>query len=77
MFNNVSCEQFKQDLTKLLNDCALPPVVAYYIMKDSLHELQQVCQQVVTYELNNKQSEQKKIAMDAEGNVTEVEVDQK
>ena len=54
MFNNISCDNFKKQLTKVIMNCQLPPVVAYYIIKDSLNEIQKICEQVLQYEKNNE-----------------------
>lgn len=76
MISNLSCECFKKDLSKIINECELPPVVAYYIMKDSLHELQQICQDVLNYELNNSQEQKKQIIVNQQGNIFEKKADQ-
>ena len=54
MFSNIDCMNFKDNLTQLINSCGLSPVVAYFILKDTLRELQNVCQQIL-----NKQAKEK------------------
>lgn len=53
MFNNISCEKFKQDINNVISNSGLLPVVAYYILKDSLHELEDICKEVMEYESKN------------------------
>lgn len=76
MISNVSCQRFRKNLSELLNSCQLPPVVAYYIMKDSLSELQEICQQVIKYELQNDESEKRRLTIDENGNIKDEKVDQ-
>ena len=50
MFNNVSCESFHKNINNLINTCELPPVVAYYILKDCLSDLEKMCNEVLEYQ---------------------------
>lgn len=50
MFNNTTCEIFKQNINNIINNSELPPVVAYYILKDSLRDLQNLCKQALEYQ---------------------------
>lgn len=59
MFNNTSCEKFKSDINNVINNCQLPVVVAYYILKDSLNELKDVCKEVIEYQANNPVEQEK------------------
>ena len=54
--NNLQCQQFKQNLNNLINNSQLLPIVAYYILKDTLHELENICTEVI----NKEQQKQKK-----------------
>lgn len=58
MFNNITCEKFKHDINNIISNCELPPVVAYYILKDSIHELESICQEVLEYESKNSTEEE-------------------
>ena len=64
MFNNLSCEKFKQDIDNVINHCGLPPVVAYYILKNSLYELEDICKDVMRHELKNPTEQQQEINID-------------
>lgn len=64
MFNNIDCEIFKQDLNNLINNSGLLPVVAYYILKDSLHDLEKICQEVIIHERQNFKEQQKQVEIE-------------
>lgn len=53
MFNNLSYKKFKDDIDSVINNCGLPPVAAYYILKDSLRDLENICNEVLIYEKEN------------------------
>ena len=57
---NTDCEVFRQNLTNLIGNSGLPAVVAYYILKDSLNELKDVCQEVLDYEAQIPDKEEEK-----------------
>lgn len=59
MFNNITCQKFKNDIDNLILNSNLPPVVAYYILKDSLYQLQKLSQEVLNYEIEQQNNEQK------------------
>ena len=58
MFNNTDCLIFKQKIDKVILQSQLPPMVAYYIVKDSFNNLQKICEQVIEYQKNHN-NEQK------------------
>ena len=57
MFNNITCEKFHQDINSIIQNCQLPPVVAYYILKDCLNKLDSICREVLNYETNHNDSQ--------------------
>ena len=59
MFNNITCQKFKNDIDNLILNSNLPPIVAYYILKDSLYQLQKLSQEVLNYEIEQQNNEQK------------------
>ena len=52
MLNNLLCQKFKQNINNIIKEAQLPPVVAYYILKDSLNELEKICNETLQSELN-------------------------
>ena len=60
MFNNTTCEIFKQNINNIINNSELPPVVAYYILKDSLRDLQNLCKQALEYQKQDTSQQKKK-----------------
>lgn len=64
MFNNISCQNFKKDINNVINNCELPPVVAYYILKDCLRELEGICNEVLNYQATLPEKEQKQYTID-------------
>ena len=59
MFNNITCEIFKQNIDNVISNSQLPPVAAYYILKDSLKDLQNLCKQALQYQKQNAQQQKK------------------
>ena len=59
---NTQCNTFRKDISNVINNSQLPPVVAYYILKDILRELDGICQEVLIQEdkqsKNSQQQEQ-------------------
>ena len=70
MFNNTTCEIFKQNIDNVISNSQLPPVVAYYILKDSLKDLQNLCRQALEYQrqkaLQQKEESEKEQKEEAE-----------
>ena len=70
MFNNTTCEIFKQNIDNVISNSQLPPVVAYYILKDSLKDLQNLCRQALEYQrqkaLKQKEESEKEQEEEAE-----------
>ena len=57
MFNNITCEKFKQNISEIIANSQLPPVVVYYILKDSLHEVEDLCKEAIQQELSKINNE--------------------
>lgn len=68
MFNNISCQQFKQSIFNIIIDSELPPVAAYYVLKDILHDLEDLCQEAIQQEIKQikKQQQNKKQEIEEE-----------
>lgn len=60
MFSNIICEQFKQNISDIISNSQLPPVAAYYILKDIIHELENVCQEALRQEMIQLKQQQNK-----------------
>ena len=67
MFNNILCEQFKQNILNLIVKSQLPPVAAYYILKDTLHDLEILCQEAIQKQENQLKQQQNKEQIYKEG----------
>lgn len=57
MFNNITCEKFKQNISEIIVNSQLPPVAVYYILKDSLHEVEDLCKEAIQQELSKINNE--------------------
>lgn len=57
MFNNIACEKFKQNISEIIANSQLPPVAVYYILKDSLHEVEDLCKEAIQQELSKINNE--------------------
>ena len=66
MFNNITCQKFKNDIDNLILNSNLPPVVAYYILKDSLSQLEKLSQEVLNYEMEQQQNKEQDQQEEAE-----------
>lgn len=60
MFNNIKCQNFKQNISNIIIDSNLPPVVVYYILKDTLHEIEDLCQEAIQQEMIQMKQQQNK-----------------
>ena len=64
---NTQCEEFKNNITEIINKSQLPPVVAYYILKDLLRQVENVCQEVLLQEkeqIKNNQEKEEEVYLD-------------
>ena len=60
MLNNLLCQNFKRNIDNIIQNSQIPPVMAYYILKDRLNELQKICNEVLQEEMDKFQSQQEK-----------------
>lgn len=65
MFNK-ECIILKNNISEELNSSHLPPVVAYFILKDILNDLEKVCQEAIQQESKHDKEEQIKGYLDLE-----------
>lgn len=82
MFNNITCEKFHQDINNIIQNSQLPPIVAYYILKDCLNNLNNICIEVLNYEMNDDSPQEiqgadtfKLIDDETEKNIKELKID--
>ena len=69
--NNYAGVKLRHDIINLLNSSGVEVIVGYYVVKDILHDLEDVLNEVVEQERNNPQIEHQEVSDEIHFNIQE------